>query len=100
MSFKENFNLASDFDFSSYPRSVVYAEIEKKIPYPDHYKYSQDEIKKLISIAEMNNLEIITTEKDYYRLKKFDIKKINFLPVNLLIENKENFTKNIIKFIK
>ena len=48
----------------------------------------------------MNNLEIITTEKDYYRLKKFDIKKINFLPVNLLIENKENFTKNIIKFIK
>ena len=39
--------------------------IQKKISFPDHYNYTNEELNELISYAEKNNLEIITTEKDF-----------------------------------
>ena len=46
----------------------------------------------------MNALSIVTTEKDYVKLKKLDISKIDlkFLP-NYISENKEKFFKRILE---
>ena len=38
--------------------------------YPDHYNYSEIEIKKIKKIAKKKKLKILTTEKDFYRIPK------------------------------
>jgi len=37
------------------------------------------------------------TEKDYFRIKDFNINDIAYLKVSLIIDEKENFLKSIIK---
>ena len=61
-------------------------KIKHKIIYPDHYKVSTNEIKNLNKIAKNERLAIITTEKDYLRLKITEKKNIKFLKVNLKIK--------------
>ena len=63
--------------------------IEKKLIYPDHYVFSESEIKNIIKDAEINNYQIIMTEKDYFKINHFNIKKINYLKVSLELEKKE-----------
>ena len=74
-------------------------KVQKKIPFPDHYKYTVDELNNLINYAEKNNLEIVTTEKDYLRIKHHDIHKIKYLPIKLEFENKEKFFKEIKNYL-
>ena len=64
-------------------------KIEKKLIYPDHYVFSESEIKNIIKDAEINNYQIIMTEKDYFKINHFNIKKINYLKVSLELEKKE-----------
>ena len=64
-------------------------EIEKKFIFPDHYKFSKSEIQNIIQEAESKNAEIIMTEKDYFKIRDFNLKKLNFLKVSLKIQNKE-----------
>ena len=68
-------------------------KIKHKIVFPDHYKVSNNEIKNLKEIAKKHELTIITTEKDYLRLNKKEIKNIKFLKVNLKIEKINEFKK-------
>lgn len=63
--------------------------IEKKLIYPDHYVFSESEIKNIIKDAEINNYQIIMTEKDYFKINHFNINKINYLKVSLELEKKE-----------
>ena len=74
-------------------------KIIKKIPYPDHYNYSIKELNKLISFALKNNLKIVTTEKDYFRIKHFKLSQIDSLNVKLKILDKVRFEKKIIKYL-
>ena len=74
-------------------------KIQKKIPFPDHYKYSIKELNNLINYAEKNNLEIITTEKDYFRIKHYGIHKIKFLSIKLEFDNKEKLFKEIKNYL-
>lgn len=74
-------------------------KIQKKISFPDHYNYSIKELNSLISYAEKNNLEIITTEKDYSRIKHHELPKIKFLSIDLQIKNKEKFIKEIMSYL-
>jgi tetraacyldisaccharide-1-P 4'-kinase len=37
--------------------------------FPDHYHYSRGDIENIMSIAQKNNLRIITTRKDYVKLR-------------------------------
>ena len=67
--------------------------ISKKIIYPDHFKLSNFELKRIKDIAKKENLLLITTEKDFYRLNKIQRKNIKFLKINLEIKNKEKFKK-------
>ena len=53
-------------------------KIINDIEFPDHYEYSNEEIKKLISIAKKNSAKIITTEKD---LNRIDVQKFNEIKI-------------------
>ena len=71
-------------------------KISKKIVFPDHYKLSNIDLKKLKDNAKKENLTLVTTEKDYFRLNKIQRKNIKFLKVKLEIENKKNLKKILI----
>ena len=71
--------------------------IEKKLIYPDHYEFTEIEIEKLVQEAEKNNYQIITTEKDYFKIKNFENSKIKYLKVSLEIDEKEKLFDTISK---
>ncbi len=73
--------------------------IKKKLIFPDHYRFSRDEILNIVDEAENNNCQTIMTEKDYYKIKEFKVDKIKYLKVSLILENQDNFIsmiKNVI----
>jgi len=70
-------------------------DLRESIVFPDHYKFKEEEISKIIKSAHQNNMHIIMTEKDYYKIKKFNIKNIEYLKINLEITDKEKFLQTI-----
>ena len=71
--------------------------IIKDIEFPDHYEYTNYDINKIQKISEDLNCEIITTEKDYFRLNKEKINNINFIKSELKILNEEKLISVILK---
>jgi tetraacyldisaccharide 4'-kinase len=69
--------------------------IEKKLIFPDHYEFTKDEIKNIIEDAKIKNLQVIMTEKDYFKIKKFNMPEIKYLEVSLEIKQKEKLIKKI-----
>ena len=67
--------------------------------YPDHYNYSEIDIKKIKEIAKEKKLKILTTEKDFYRIPIKLRKNINFLKINLKIKKLKEFKKFIFKYL-
>ncbi len=72
-------------------------KIEKELVYPDHYEFSEKEIKNIIHEAKINNYHIIMTEKDYFKFKSNEINSLNYLKISLKVENYEKFIKKIKK---
>jgi len=70
--------------------------ISKKIIYPDHYKLTNIDLKRLIVKAKKENLVLITTEKDFFRLNKSQRKNVKFLKIELEIKDKKNLKKILI----
>ena len=66
-------------------------KIKKKIIFPDHYKFSRNEIQTIVDHALKENYKVIMTEKDYYKIIDYKINGIDYLKVDLIINNKENF---------
>ena len=67
----------------------------KDIEFPDHYHYTNVDIKEILLEAKKLNCKIITTEKDYLRLENFNLKEINYLRSELKIIDEEKFIKSI-----
>ena len=70
--------------------------IVKEIIFPDHYEYNQRDIKFLKKKALEFNAKIITTEKDFNKIPDKDKIDINYLKIDLKINNEEelsNFLK-------
>jgi len=63
--------------------------------FPDHYNYSDREIRKLINKAKENNAILLTTEKDFFRIKKEFRDKIDVLKIQLIIEKKNELIDKI-----
>ena len=61
--------------------------------YPDHYDYKDSDLDKLKNLAKKNNCKLLTTEKDYFRIKKTFRKDISFLKVELLVDQEKQFYK-------
>ena len=70
--------------------------IGKKIIYPDHYKLTNIDIKRLIDKAKKENLVLVTTEKDFFRLNNTQRKNIKFLKIELEIKDEKNLKKILI----
>ena len=70
-------------------------KIFKKKIFPDHYQFSKAEMQNILREAEMENYQVIMTEKDYYKINHYKLKKINYLRVSLEIYNKEKLFKKI-----
>ncbi len=67
-------------------------KISKKFIFPDHHNYTNEDLEKIKKIASNEQLEIITTEKDYKRLTNSNKKNIKYLKVELEIENYKKFS--------
>lgn len=67
--------------FNSVPVNII-----EKYTFPDHYQYSEAEIKDLIKDAKSKNAKLLTTEKDWVRLPKWAQKQIQFSKLNTEIE--------------
>ena len=69
------------------------------ISFPDHYNYKDEELEKLISKALQHNRILLTTEKDYLRINENLRKKINYLKIKTIIEDRNEFINEIKKII-
>ena len=71
--------------------------ILKEFKFPDHYRYTLDDINKIKSYAKSLDAKILTTKKDYIKLNKDN--EIKFLDIELIIKEEDrlvNFIKSAI----
>ena len=74
-------------------------DIIEEIKFPDHHKYSEQTLKNLINRSKENNTILLTTEKDYFRISENYQKNIDFLKIDVEIENRNKFIDEIKKII-
>ena len=65
--------------------------IIKDLEFPDHYNYSDQEMYDITSQAKKLNCKILTTEKDFLRLKCNNSNEIKFIKSELKINNENDF---------
>ena len=71
-------------------------KINKKMIFPDHHKLTNTDLKKIKDNAKKDNLTLITTEKDFFRLNKTQRKNIKFLKIKLEIKEKNKLVETLI----
>ncbi len=71
--------------------------ISKDIEFPDHYKYTDSDIKHILDQANTLNCKIITTEKDYLRLENNKPKEIRFIKSTLKIIDENKLINTILR---
>ena len=73
--------------------------VVKEIKFSDHHEYSEKEVENLFNKAKKNNAILLTTEKDYFRIGEDYKKNINYLKIEVKIENRDQFIEEIKKII-
>ena len=71
--------------------------VEEKLIFPDHYRFKKDEIESIINNAGGKKLKVIMTEKDFFKIKQFNLKNVDYLKVSLDIIEKEKLINRIKK---
>ena len=66
-------------------------DVRKELIFSDHYKYSPNDFEKIRFNAKNENLKILTTEKDYMKIPEEFKKEIDFIAIDLIIQNEEKF---------
>ena len=66
-------------------------DVRKELKFSDHYKYSLNDFEKIVINAKNENLKILTTEKDYMKIPEEFKKEIDFIAIDLIIQNEEKF---------
>ena len=74
-------------------------QIFKTLSFPDHYNYKLSDLKKINFLAEKDGLKVLTTEKDYYRLKHFNLNNFDYLKIEYKIDNEKKFQDEILKIL-
>lgn len=69
--------------------------VVKELKFPDHYNFKKKDLEKIINLAKDLNCDLITTEKDFFRIKHYNLDMIKYAKVKLYIDNKEDFLKKI-----
>ena len=73
--------------------------IIETVKFPDHHKFSENDLKNLLKKIKENQSILLTTEKDYFRISDDYKKDIKYLKIKIKIENKNQFIEEIKKFI-
>ena len=73
--------------------------IIKQIKFPDHYNFSESELKNLVEKANESDSILLTTEKDYYRIDNSYKMKIKYLKIEVIIEDQNLFVEEMKNFI-
>jgi tetraacyldisaccharide 4'-kinase len=71
--------------------------VVREMIFPDHHNYSLDDLEKILNIAKNKNLKIITTEKDFMKIPEEFKKEINFLTIDLVIQDEKKLIELITK---
>ena len=71
--------------------------VAREMVFPDHYDYSLNDLEKIRNIAKNEKLKIITTEKDFMKIPQEFKKEINFLTIDLIIQNERELIKLLTK---
>ena len=72
----------------------------KKFSYPDHYLYKDNELEKMLNFAINENALLITTKKDWVRLKPKYQQQIKYLDIKIEFEKTDEFKEIINKVVK
>jgi tetraacyldisaccharide 4'-kinase len=72
-------------------------KIIKQIIYPDHFQFTEKNYKTLFQEAENNNCNLITTEKDWVRIKEQFKDKVYYTKLSTLLIGKESLEKELKK---
>ena len=80
------------FDFLGNPK-------DERLVFPDHHDFTEEDSKKILATAK--DKKIITTEKDYVRLKgKLPVTQLYYLPIqSKLIQKETNFNTKILDYV-
>jgi len=73
--------------------------VQKTLSFPDHYHFNKLELEKINEEGLKNNFEIITTEKDFYRIKNYGFDNIKYLKIELQIHKKDKLIKQILNYL-
>jgi len=68
--------------------------------FPDHHKYSYDEIEKIVKLAKLKKLHIVCTKKDFMKVPKIFQKIIHPIDLDIKIHKKEKLKELIMKSIQ
>ena len=74
-------------------------DLVEEIKFPDHHKYSENELKNLFDKAKKHSAVLLTTEKDYFRISESYKQNIKCLKIEVEIENRNQFIEEIKKII-
>ena len=74
-------------------------KVVKNLIFPDHFEYKSKDIENLKNIAIKNNLKLVTTEKDFMKIKKFKNFEVKFTDVDLHINNHKRFRRFLISYL-
>ena len=74
-------------------------DVKKTLSFPDHYHFNKIELERINDESLKNNCEIITTEKDYYRIKDYGFSNIKYLKIELQIHQKDKLIKQILSYL-
>ena len=73
--------------------------VAREMIFPDHYEYNENDFEKIQDNAKNENLKILTTEKDYMKIPEKYKKKIDFLNIDLIIQNENKLIDYFKKLI-
>lgn len=91
------------------PQSLInhlakFSQRVKHLKFKDHHHFSENDIKNIISeYKKLGEYKLIlTTEKDYVRLKTFDYLRelVYYWPINVEIDDKEAFNRLIMDYVR
>lgn len=73
--------------------------IVRKIDFPDHHKYSIEEIYNLLDEANRLDAHLLTTEKDHIRIPRDFKKSVNFIKGKIELDSEEELIEQLKKNI-
>ena len=68
-------------------------KIAREVVFPDHYNYSLKDLEEIQNIAKNESLKIITTEKDFVKIPEKFKKDIDYLTIDLVIQDEKKLTE-------